>query len=79
MNTMKQSMTIDIIHDGALRLLRDMEYLQLIRVRKDDSEKKKTQRLSERFAGALHLTDEQYDEFQTMLKQSRNEWERDIY
>jgi hypothetical protein len=72
MNTMKQSMTIDIINDGALRLLRDMEYLQLIRVRMDVGEEKKTQRLSEKFAGALHLSDEQYDEFQTMLKKSRN-------
>jgi len=39
----------------------------------------KKQRLSERFAGALHLTDEQYNNFQTQLLENRNEWERSIY
>ena len=39
----------------------------------------KTQKLSERFAGALHLTDEQYNNFQTQLLENRNEWERNIY
>jgi len=39
----------------------------------------KKQRLSERFAGTLHLTDEQYNNFQTKLLENKNEWERSIY
>ena len=39
----------------------------------------KQQNLSERFAGALHLTDEQYNNIQSQLLESRNEWERNIY
>ena len=39
----------------------------------------KHRNLSERFAGALHLTDEQYNDFQTQLSESRNEWERNIF
>jgi hypothetical protein len=38
-----------------------------------------TQKLSERFAGSLHLTDEQYNNFQTQIAENRNEWERSIY
>jgi len=37
------------------------------------------QKLSERFAGALNLTDEQYNDFQNQLLESRNEWEHNIY
>ena len=39
----------------------------------------KKQKLSERFAGALHLTEEQYNNFQIQLLENRNEWERSIY
>ena len=39
----------------------------------------KQQTLSERFAGSLHLTDEQYNNLQAQLLESRNEWERNIY
>ena len=41
--------------------------------------KEKQHNLSERFAGALQLTDEQYNDFQTHLSESRNEWERNIF
>jgi hypothetical protein len=39
----------------------------------------KRQTLSERFAGSLHLTDEQYNNFQAQLIESRSEWERNIF
>ncbi|MDR0864440.1 MAG: hypothetical protein LBO74_05850 [Candidatus Symbiothrix sp.] len=72
--------TIDIIDNGALRFLRDMEFLKLIQVRKPVvKEKKKALKLSEKFAGALHLSDEQYADFQTYIKEGRDEWERNIY
>jgi hypothetical protein len=73
------TMSIDILNNDALRLLHDMEYLRLIRMRTEtDESKTKQQSLSERFAGALHLSNEQYEEFQTALEKSRSEWERNI-
>ncbi|GHT50525.1 hypothetical protein AGMMS49982_06010 [Bacteroidia bacterium] len=73
-------LTIDVIDSGALRLLRDMEFLKLIRFQMPVvKEKKKTLKLSQKFAGALHLSDEQYENFQTALKTGRDEWERNIY
>jgi hypothetical protein len=72
--------TVDVIDKGALRLLHDMEFLKLIRVKTPAVKgKKKEEKLSEKFAGALHLSDEQYEEFQMTLTQGRNEWERNIY
>ena len=68
--------TIDIIDNGALRLLHDMELLKLIRL---TPPRVKEQKLSQKFAGALHLSDEQYEDFQTTLEKGRNEWERSIY
>ena len=74
------TMSIDVLNNDALRLLHDMEYLRLIRMRvRTDEDPKDRQSLSERFAGALHLSTEQYEEFQTALKESRNEWKRNIY
>jgi hypothetical protein len=73
-------LTIDLIDSGAFNLLREMERLNLIRVNppgKTGAEHKS--RLSERFAGALHLSAEKYAAFQTALRESRAEWERDIY
>jgi hypothetical protein len=72
--------TVEVIDKGALRLLRDMEFLKLIQVKTPVvKKKKKTLNLSAKFAGALHLTDEQYENFQTTLKEGRDEWERRIY
>jgi hypothetical protein len=74
------TMYIDVLNNDALRLLRDMEYLRLIRLRAETGESQtQRQSLSERFAGALHLSGKQYEEFQTALKTSRSEWERNIY
>jgi hypothetical protein len=72
------TLTIDLIDTGALNLLRDMERLNLIRVNPPEKTAA-TPKLSERFAGALHLSDEKYAEFQNALRQGRTEWERDIY
>jgi hypothetical protein len=74
------TVSIDVLNNDALCLLRDMEHLRLIRLRTEtDESPKNRQSLSKRFAGVLHLSTEQYEEFQTALKKSRNEWERNIY
>ncbi|MDR1453005.1 MAG: hypothetical protein LBJ25_03415 [Candidatus Margulisbacteria bacterium] len=36
-------------------------------------------KLSDRFAGALRLSDAQYTDFQKSISESRKEWHRDIY
>ena len=72
--------TIEVIHDGAFNLLSDMERLVLIRI--STSGKSKTSqkgKLSEQFAGALRISDAQYEEYQNALRKGRTEWDRDIY
>ena len=69
-------MLIQLTNQKAIGLLHELEELNLIKVLEEKIAPK--QKLSERFAGSLNLTDKQYTDFQTYLTQSRNEWERDI-
>lgn len=66
--------TIDVINKGAINLLNSMEQMHLIRMRRTVT----PQKLSERFAGKLNLSNAEYNDFQTYLKNNRNEWERNI-
>jgi hypothetical protein len=74
------TVSVEVIRDGAFTLLADMEDLDLIRIyspsKNNSIEKKK---LSEQFAGTLHLTDAGYEIYQNTLREGRNEWTRDIY
>ena len=71
--------TVEVIQDRAFNLLSDMEHLDLIRL---NAPVKSTvipdKKLSERFAGALHLSNDRYEEYQNTLQEGRN-WTRDIY
>jgi len=72
--------TVEVLQDEALNLLLDMERLELIRV--NSSSKNSIapgKKLSEQFAGALQLSDTDYEAYQNSLQSSRNEWRRDIY
>ena len=71
-----ETVLLQINNDKAYKLLEDLEALHLVKVLKKDNQPKP--KLSERFAGALHLSDEEYNRFQNFLSESRNEWERDI-
>jgi hypothetical protein len=74
------TLTINLIDSGALSLLRDMERLNLIRVNLPEETAAVPQgRLSEHFAGALHLSAQKYAAFQSALQEGRTEWERDIW
>jgi hypothetical protein len=74
------TLTVDLIDSAAIGLLRDMERRNLIRVNPaGKTAPVPAGSLSERFAGALHLSDERYAAFQTVLREGRAEWERDIY
>ena len=74
------TVTVEVIQNKAFDLLTDMERLDLIRINVQvnnvDTHEK---RLSERFAGALRLSNDRYEEYQNTLKEGRNEWVRNIY
>jgi len=67
------TITVEVINDGALSLLSDMEGLDLIRINTPANniavERKK---LSEQFAGALHLSDAGYEAYQNTLREGRD-------
>ena len=58
---------------GAFNLLSEMEKLRLIRINNPDSVSV-SEKLSERFAGALRLSDDEYNAFQKKIQDDRNEW-----
>ena len=71
-----KTITIQVNDDKTLKLLEDLEGLNLIQI--IGSPVSSPTKLSEKFAGALQLSDEQHRTFRQHLEQSRNEWERDI-
>lgn len=73
-----QTFLIELTNNKAYKLLQELEELHLIRVIKKNAEPVQPQSLADRFAGKLHLSDEQYNNFQQHIVNSRNEWQRDI-
>jgi len=72
--------TVEIIHDGAIDLLSDMERLELIKVNiPNKTNEIRNNELSKQFAGALHLSDAAYEKYQNDLREGRNEWRKGIY
>ena len=70
--------TIEVIHEGALTLLMDMEGLDLIRINAPvKTVVNERGKLSDQFAGRLNLTDTAYDAYQNAIKEGRDGW-RDI-
>lgn len=67
---------LEITNKKAYKLIQDLEALDIVKILEKNTKPKES--LSEKFAGSLHLTDQQYQEFQQHVANSRNEWERDI-
>ncbi|WP_431215142.1 hypothetical protein ACQ86N_10705 [Puia sp. P3] len=68
------TVTIDILNEKALSLLRDLELLKLIRLRKQKEESNVTGiNLVAKYKGAM--TRQPLDEIDQQLKDLRNEWE----
>lgn len=67
---------LQVNDNKAYKLIEDLEALHIVKVLKKSSQPK--EKLSEKFAGSLNLSDEEYNNFQNSLTQSRNEWERNI-
>jgi len=71
--------TVEVIRDGAFNLLSEMERLDLIKVSPPIKENEKPPpKLSPRFAGALHLSDTDYESYQNAIQEGRNEWRKGI-
>lgn len=68
-----RTVTIDILKDGAVRLLRDMELLELIRVRSGKAVAMPTIDLVKKYKGAM--TKQLPDDVDEQLNELRNEWE----
>lgn len=71
-----ETVLLQINNSKAYKLIEDLEALHIVKVLEKSNKSK--QKLSERFAGALNLSEEEYNNFQNSIEQSRNEWERDI-
>lgn len=68
-----QTVTIDIINKKALKLLQDLELLQLIRLRKETPLQKKSVINITKYKGAM--TKQNLKEVDYQLNQLRNGWE----
>lgn len=69
-----QTVLIELLNEKALKLLKELEELRLIKV--IANKRKSTQSLSDRFAGKL--SDTAAESLHQHIKKSREEWERDI-
>jgi hypothetical protein len=65
-----ETVLLQINNNDAYKLIENLEALNIVKVLKRTSEPK--QKLSEKFAGVLNLSDEEYKKFQDSLIQSRN-------
>jgi len=68
-----RTITIDIIDEKALNLLRDMELLQLIRLRKDKTSQKPAPTKWTKYKGAM--SKQPLSDIDKQLNELRNEWE----
>lgn len=71
-----QTLTITVNNAKAVKLLEDLEALDLIKVIKRSVTIVKEKKLSERLSGSI--TSEQAEKMRSELKLMRNEWERNI-
>ena len=76
--TCNMTVTVEVINNRALNLLSDMEHLDLIRVNVPAKTASRPNSYTH-LAGALKLSDKQYEYYQETLQKGRNEWDRDIF
>lgn len=68
-----QTITIDIINNKAIRLLQDLELLQLIRMRKEKTQPTAATNWAAKYKGAM--TKQPVTDIDNQLKELRNAWE----
>ncbi len=70
---MIRTVTIDIINEKALNLLKDLELMKLIRLRRDQAEVEKPVDWQAKYKGAM--TKEPLAKVDEQLNELRNDWE----
>jgi len=70
---MIRTVTIDIINEKALNLLKDLELMKLIRLRRDKTETEKSIDWQTKYKGAM--TKEPITNVDEQLNELRNDWE----
>ncbi|HRO46194.1 hypothetical protein [Agriterribacter sp.] len=68
-----QTVTIDILNNKAIKLLQDLELLQLIRMRKDKTQSTTTVNWTAKYKGAM--TKQSLTDIDNQLNELRNEWD----
>jgi hypothetical protein len=71
-----ETVLLQINNNKAYKLIEDLEALDIVKVLEKNTQPK--EKLSAKYAGSLNLSEEEYNNFQNSLTQSRNEWERDV-
>ncbi|MCZ4223328.1 hypothetical protein [Pedobacter rhodius] len=68
-----RTVTLDILDDNALNLLKDLELLKVIRLRRDDQpEISLSENLVKKYKGSM--VSQSKDEIDNQLENLRNEW-----
>jgi len=67
---------LQINNEKAYQLLKSLEDLKIVKMFKKS--KSEEVDLSEKFAGALKLSEKEYNKFQESLTEFRNEWSKNI-
>ena len=70
-----QSMVVDILNDKVLKLLQDLETLQLIRLH-DSLDSRSSINWSSKYKGAM--TRQSLEDIDNQLNEMRKEWQRDF-
>jgi len=70
---MMKTLTIDIINEKAIKLIRDMELLKLIRVRKGKSQPEEAINWAAKYKGAMQK--QPLKEVDDQLRDLRSSWE----
>jgi hypothetical protein len=65
-----QTITVDILNDNAFKLLQDLEHMQLIRLREDNTAPKI--KLSDKYKGIVN--NEQAESLNSHINEVRSEW-----
>jgi len=68
-----RTITLDILNDKALSLLKDLEMLEVIRVRRSKAPSGSPENLISKYKGAM--TAQPVDEIEQQLNDLRNEWQ----
>jgi hypothetical protein len=68
-----QTLTIDIINDKAIKLIKDMELLQLIRVRKDNKQQNEPISWTTKYKGTMQK--QLIEDIDDQINELRSSWE----